>query len=369
MSCNIMTMSSSKFVYIDNPVTEKSVLQRYVNLQNMLRDRNRKERLNDYNILEKNEKLFAPIIKSTDRIGSQIYNNMKNNNDHDSDTMNDDNENKEDIYDISYPPPQMEDEKVNVKVNGYYKQFFSFPENQIFPKPEDIDKDFGINKSRNEYLFAGKVVHIKNNDDIEIPSLNIEIKNISSGTWNLIMLKQPSSLVYDNNDIDQYGKILKEIGMKSYIESLPTSKSQRMLKSKKMVEIIKPIIGDILPSQKTKKSKNSKNVHLLSTPSPMRTRSVKKEGLGLIYTTIKPGNRFKIQRRIQKGEPAQYSNHIEYLPSDIKSLHDQLSYLLAEYKSGNLSLRNKIVSILKNLRSRKAITPSEYKIRLNSIDE
>ena len=72
----------------------------------------------------------------------------------------------------------------------------------------------------------------------------------------------------------------------------------------------------------------------------MRTRSVKMEGLVLLYTTIKPGHGFKIKRRIQKGESAQYSNYIEYLPSDIKSLHDQLSYLLAEYKSGKLSLRD-----------------------------
>ena len=53
---------------------------------------------------------------------------------------------------------------------------------------------------------------------------------------------------------------------------------------------------------------------------------------------------------------------IEFLPSDIILLQQQLAYLLAEYRAGNTSAtRNEIVAIADNLLKRKHITKAEYR--------
>ena len=63
-----------------------------------------------------------------------------------------------------------------------------------------------------------------------------------------------------------------------------------------------------------------------------------------------------IQKRKKKG------HGIEFLPSDINSLQQQLAYLLAEYRAGNTSAtRNEIVAIADNLLKRKHITKAEYR--------
>ena len=53
---------------------------------------------------------------------------------------------------------------------------------------------------------------------------------------------------------------------------------------------------------------------------------------------------------------------IEFLPSDINLLQQQLAYLLAEYRAGNTSAtKNEIVAIEDNLLKRKHISKLEYR--------
>ena len=55
-------------------------------------------------------------------------------------------------------------------------------------------------------------------------------------------------------------------------------------------------------------------------------------------------------------------NGIEFLPSDIISLKQELVYLLGEYRAGNTSAtRNQIVAIADNLLKRKHISKLEYR--------
>ena len=109
----------------------------------------------------------------------------------------------------------------------------------------------------------------------------------------------------------------------------------------------------------------------------------KKKGQGLIYTSIQPkitrtkkeivkqnkGKGIQNKNNNNDNNRKQLSKNMIYLPSDIKSLQKQLFYLLAEYQSGNITLRNKIVSILRNLRRRNAINNDEYEIKMNSVYE
>ena len=116
--------------------------------------------------------------------------------------------------------------------------------------------------------------------------------------------------------------------------------------------------------------------------TPTRTTCRKKKGRGLMYTSIAPKkkvkkkNQEKTKKEAGKGlkkdsikKNARVSMKTIFLPSDIKSLRKQLFYLLAEYESGNKSLRSKIVAILKTLRRRNAMNENEYRIKLNSVYE
>ena len=56
------------------------------------------------------------------------------------------------------------------------------------------------------------------------------------------------------------------------------------------------------------------------------------------------------------------SKRIEFLPTDITSLQQRLSHLLAEYRTGNTpATRNEIVAIADNLLKRKHISAAEYR--------
>ena len=115
------------------------------------------------------------------------------------------------------------------------------------------------------------------------------------------------------------------------------------------------------------KRKNAKNSKTTSASSQRNASSsnvvensddAKKKHL---YTSLKPKFLRKNISEVGGG------GVIEFLPSDVRSLRKQLTYLIGEYRAGNRSLRNKIAAILKNLHSRKVMTKREYDMEINSI--
>ncbi len=115
----------------------------------------------------------------------------------------------------------------------------------------------------------------------------------------------------------------------------------------------------------TKSSKKVCSIPRSSSSSSGKGVTKKKK---LIYTTVQPNFIGEKQQQQQQQKQLKKSGSgIQYLPSDVRSLRKQLTYLMAEYKSGNYSLRNQIASILKNLHERNVMTKDEYRIQLNSV--
>ena len=82
-----------------------------------------------------------------------------------------------------------------------------------------------------------------------------------------------------------------------------------------------------------------------------------RENLDVIYTPKKE------TQHVIRSSKKQGGSIIEYLPSDIKTLRKDLTYLQGEYEAGNTStsIRNKIVSIADTLLDRGAISELAYR--------
>jgi hypothetical protein len=143
--------------------------------------------------------------------------------------------------------------------------------------------------------------------------------------------------------------------------------------------------ASIQPLSKRKKVKNSKttsasqqNALSSSDSTPRRMKEDKKSSKSSnvvensnnvkkkhLYTSLKP--KFLRKNTSSRISKTGGGGVIEFLPSDVRSLRKQLTYLIGEYRAGNRSLKNKIAAILKNLHNRKVMTKREYDTQINSI--
>ncbi len=60
------------YVKIDSKQSELAAIEEYMKLKNFLRNRNRDDKLSDFNINLEASKLFRPIIESTDRVKNEL---------------------------------------------------------------------------------------------------------------------------------------------------------------------------------------------------------------------------------------------------------------------------------------------------------
>ena len=143
--------------------------------------------------------------------------------------------------------------------------------------------------------------------------------------------------------------------------------------------------ASIQPLSKRRKVKNSKTTsasqqNALSSidTTPRRMKEDKKSSKSRnivensnngkkkhLYTSLKP--KFLRKNTSSRISKIGGGGVIEFLPSDVRSLRKQLTYLIGEYRAGNRSLKNKIAAILKNLHNRKVMTKREYNMQINSI--
>ena len=118
------------------------------------------------------------------------------------------------------------------------------------------------------------------------------------GLWSLIMYKKPNEDTYTEEDMRVYGQLVHQ-------------------------------------------------TNVMSAPNNIRSNSK-------IQLTYKWRKLFPNFRKEGEG--------IEFLPSDIKSLQDKLSYLLATFQAGNKSAtRNKIIAIADNLLHRNYLSREKYR--------
>ena len=146
---------------------------------------------------------------------------------------------------------------------------------------------------------------------IYIEDDNISVDNTlykgTEGLWSLVADSKPRSSLYNENDLANYKKLLKQTGV-----------------------IFDPNIGG-------------------SRSRPRTTTKWKR--------TIEP---LMKDTDFFSGEGSGISNQVSFLPGDIKGLAKKFKLLLAEFMAGNKTTRNELVSILDELLRRGKITKSEY---------
>ena len=244
------------FVKIHSKESELSAIRRYASLKQYIRDRNRRERLNDL--------VEAPTPR----------------------------ERLNDLEEVSTPPSEKGKNDKNVRRKTENKN----------------------NVSNNSTLGASISSSMPNNytavtDAASIPSLSKRKKVKNSKTTSAS--QQQNAL----SSIDTTPRRMKEVEK--------SSKSQN-------------VVGN---------SNNVKKKHL--------------------YTSLKP--KFLRKNTSSRISKTGGGGVIEFLPSDVRSLRKQLTYLIGGYRAGNTLLRNKIAAILKNLHNRKIMTKREYNMQINSI--
>ena len=70
-----------------------------------------------------------------------------------------------------------------------------------------------------------------------------------------------------------------------------------------------------------------------------------------------------IWKQIKKRQQEEEGSGIKFLPSSIKELEEKLKVLTGEYTAGNTTVRNELVAVLDQLRTRNAITEKEYTLK------
>ena len=198
---------------------------------------------------------------------------------------------------------------------------------------EGIDRTYGIYAKDKKFYMGNSPITIKDND------ITISDKTFpgTPGLWKLITSKYiPNKLEYTPQDLANY-IIMMYLTKTIYVNNDP-SKAKRGGNSKKLNNLIKPLVGEI--EKGTKESFNKKI-----------------------------DEHFKAEEDEDKDEDPQPSTSgtgLTILPSDPNALIDRFDLLFTSQKAGHTGVRNEIISILDELKRQGVINTSTYK-KLNSI--
>ena len=234
---------------------------------------------------------------------------------------------------IQLTEPLTEEEKINL--GPIAEKFLKTPWNN-----ESLDLNFGLNTKNEEkkYKIGDELVTFKGD--------NIEVKGTTyigtPGFWALIVSKRPAPGDYDDEDLKNYKKLLKETNA-IYLDNDPTkNKPKGNYQGPKWINIIKPIWQEIKPKPTGKggKGKGGKGKGGKEYPKPSTS--------GTEPTYKASGTGLKI------------------LPSDPNALIDRFNLLFSSKKAGHTGVKNEIVSILDELKRQGVINVNEYK-KLNSL--
>ena len=210
-----------------------------------------------------------------------------------------------------------EEEKTNL--GPIAETFLKTPWNE-----ENLDLNFGLNtqNEKRKYRIGLKDVNF-DGDDIIVEG---ERFKGTPGFWSLIISKNPSSDDYTADDVKKYRDLLIKSNA-IFKDNNPESRRPKgNYQGKKWKDIINPIWQEIKPNPTGKGGKEGKG-----DPHPSTS------GTGL---TI--------------------------LPSDPNALIDRFDLLFSSKKAGHTGVRNKIISILDELKRQRVINVNDYK-KLNHL--
>ena len=181
---------------------------------------------------------------------------------------------------------------------------------RILAKDPDVDTTFGIYYSPSGDAYIGNKPVTIQGDDILIEN---EVYHGTEGLWRLITGVKESQIGvigrdFTDEDLLEYTKLVRQTSV-LHRDFNPNNSRPRSSSSWKWKTILRPLWDKYKQED-----------------------SEEEEGSG-----------------------------VKYLPSTIKALKEKLAVLLGEYQAGNTTTRNELVPVLDQLRSRKAISESEYR--------
>ena len=292
------------FVKIDSEESEFAAIRRYATLKNYIRDRERRERLDN---LEE-----APTPRERRRLN-------------------------DDLEEVSTPPP---------------------PPPPTFEKGKKSRKNNNVSHNKNSTSGGSISSSTSNNSTAVTPTASIRQLSKRKNAKNSKTTSASQRNASSSSDVTP--RRMKEVEKKQVSKNISnTSSSSSEIGKKRKKASKKKILIKKTTSNAKKPRRNIDWGDERLTYNQNAVENTKKKHH--LYTSFKPKFLRKNISEVGGG------GVIEFLPSDVRSLRKQLTYLIGEYRAGNRSLKNKIAAILKNLHNRKVMTKREYDTQINSI--
>ena len=285
------------FLKISDPLKRDSIVKEYLELKKKIRDNFLSERIGEQQLQTDLSKFYRPITETQKATMREITEGLKPIR-----------EGIEKLPEAIQPlgkateeeeDEEEEDEEDEVLVGEIAEEYLKDP---------NRDTTFGIRNVEGLHYIGNKQATIVNNNII----VGDEKFKGTRGLWELLMAKKPDTYYFDDNDYDEYAKL--------------------MVKTNALHNVYNP-----------------------NNPYPRSSRSDKWNLIRNIWAN---------REHIKKKEGYE-GKGVVVIPSDPNALLERLDLLLASQEAGHTGVRNELVSICDELKRQGVLDTKTYK-KLNS---
>jgi hypothetical protein len=281
------------FLKINDPAKRDYIVEEFAKRKKNIQQNYLSEKLGDIGKQEELTKLYKPLIDSQSGIAKELSS-IKENTIATTNALKALPTSLKAIQFPQYPSIEAYEDPVEdvrtLELGGLATKYL----HQYASNKKSTDTTFGIRSKDGEFYIGDTPITIQD-DDITAAGKTYAG---TPGLWELVTMKEPNDSIYDDNDLNDYGEILRATGALYHPTNPNKPKSNR---SEKYNKIIKPIVKA-------------------------------KMGEGVVV-----------------------------IPQDPNALAEMLSLRIASFRAGNTGARNEIVGICDELLRQNAITKEGYK--------
>ena len=199
------------FLNIINPKERDEIVSKYLATVQRIKQRNMKERVQDFLTHEAIEQSLEPVTRTTEATTNAITKELL------PIKQGIENMNANLIQNIQHEPAVKREDEEKVEES-------ESPQSNAFQKISkqasaiDIDPYFSIiENDRGDYQMGNKLIDITTNDNIVVDGTEFEG---TTGLWSLIMFKKPKEDTYSKKDLDQYERLVDATNVMTYPNNL-----------------------------------------------------------------------------------------------------------------------------------------------------
>ena len=277
------------FLKISDPLKRDSIVKEYLELKKNIRDNFLSERIGEQQLQTDLSKFYRPITETQKATTREITEGLKPIR-----------EGIEKLPEAMQPIGEASGEKKPLDLGEIAEEYLKDP---------NRDTTFGIRNVEGLYYIGNKQATIVNNNII----VGDEKFKGTRGLWELLMVKKPDTYYFDDNDYDEYAKL--------------------MVKTNALHNNYEP-----------------------NNPSPRSSRSDKWNLIRNIWAN---------REHIKKKEGYE-GKGVVVIPSDPNALLERFELLLASQEAGHTGVRNELVSICDELKRQGVLDTKAYK-KLNHL--